>query len=107
MEKQCSASLSLRNNHQCLGQKRPPGRFAPFAQATEGLERIVKYVFFSTAERGLEKVVKYMSFRHQNAIIRGPDTAKKIEGAKPARSVILAKTFNRNRDSKSGNIDFG
>ena len=79
---------SLRKNHQCLGQNRPSGRFAPFAQATEGLERTIKYVFFSTAERSLEKFAKYVPFRHQNAIIRGPDTAKKIEGAKPARSVI-------------------
>ena len=75
-------------NNECVCENRPSGRFAPFAQATQGLERIVKYVFFSKAERSLEKLVKYVSFKHQNAIIRGPDTAKKIEGAKPARSVI-------------------
>ena len=76
-KKKCSASRSLRKNDQCIGENRPSGRFAPFAQATHGLETKVKTMILSKVERGLEKLVKYQSFKHQNAIIRGPDTTKR------------------------------
>ena len=50
-------------------------------------------LLFSKADRSLEKFVKYVSWDTKTQLFEGRTPPKEGEGAKPARSVILAETF--------------